>query len=198
MTNSTNPNKETKFNANLTNLILLFSCFAFFTFGCKQNNENSAIKSEPKPILVNLPALINKSPKEVEKIIGKPKNIYPIEDYSDAKIGEGRKYNLPTLGGKAFKDDDYTLTIDYYQGKSVNLYAYFPIQQEEPEEFGRRCGFVLKGKNPIEVLPGIVKWSGNINGITFLNVILDRNYGTDTKNAFYACECETKKIPRYR
>lgn len=194
-----NSNKETKFNANFVNLILLFCCFVFFIFGCKQNNENNkntVTKSEPKPILINLPAIINKSPKEVEKIIGKPKEVYPIEDYSNAKIGEGRRYTLPPLGELAIDDDEYILTVDYYQGKSVNLYARFPIQVEEPEEFGRRCGFDLKGKTPTEVLPGIVKWSGDVNGITFLNVILDRNYGTDTKNAFYACECETKKIPR--
>ena len=188
-----------RFNKNLANLILLFSCFAFFIFGCKQGNENNTLKSDPKPILVNLPELINKKPQEVEKIVGTPKEVYPIyKGYSDAnaKIGEGRVYNLPALDGKAIGADDYTVRVDYYQGKSVYLYAYFPKQQSSPEEFGRRCGFELKDKTPIEDLPGIVKWSGNINGVTFLNIILDRNYDTGVKNEFYACECETIRIPR--
>lgn len=205
MINSTKPNKKTKFNTNLVNLILLFCCFAFFTFGCKQNNENSAIqnnenssvKSETKPILVNLPALINKTPQEVEKIVGTSKEVYPIyKGYSDAnpKIGEGRVYDLPALSGKAVDADDYTVRVDYYQGKSVYLYARFPEQQSILNEFGRRCGFDLSGKSPTETYPENIRWSGNINGIPFTEVTLWRSL--NNKDKFYACECETKKIPR--
>lgn len=186
-------NTTLKINTNIVNLIILFSCFTFFVFGCK----TTSVETEPKPILVNLPALINKPPQEVEKIIGKPKEVYPIyKGYSDAnpKIGEGRVYNLPTLGGSAVKVDDYTIRVDYYKGKSVFLYAYFPEQQTEPEEFARRCGFELNGKNPTEVFPENVRWNGNINGISFSEVILWRS--PDSKDKFYACGCETKKIPR--
>lgn len=196
-------NTTLKINTNIVNLIILFSCFTFFIFGCK----NGFVEIEPKSISLNLPALIDKTPQEVEKIVGKPKIIYPIENSSSTKIGEGRRYDLTTLENNDTESkkpstsnmtDDYILTVDYYQGKSVYLYAHFPVQREEPLEFGRRCGFDLKNKTPVETKPGIIRWSGELNGISFLNVILNRNYDTTAKNEFYACECETQKIPRYK
>ena len=155
--------------------------------------------------MVNFPELINKTPQEVEKLIGKPKLIYPIENYNSIKIGEGMRYDLPTPDGSISKakkmgtsevDDDYILSVDYYENKSVNLYAHFPEQQSKPEDFGRRCGFDLTGKSPSKTYPENIRWSGNINGVSFSEVLLWRSPNTEDK--FYACVCETKEIPRYR
>ena len=55
---------------------------------------------------------------------------------------------------------------------------------------------LLAPHNPTEVFPENVRWYGNINGISFSEVILWRS--GDSKNKFYACGCETKKIPRYK
>ncbi len=158
-------------------LILLL---LLFIFACQKVEEEkplpvSAIETKTEPpqiakipsvsqVIVDVPKIANKSPKELDAIFGKPK-----ETKKTAAAGEYRLYNLP--------NETKGLAVRFLDGRalSFNLILSKPFatsQEALLEGFGINVGNVSPIKNAGEPLSE--RFQGKFNDVKFEKVSAKR------------------------
>lgn len=138
---------------------------------------------EPAKPVVNMPAIANKTPEEVEKIVGKHIRIVPITSYPDQMPGEYRNYDLPEM-----KD---SLTVRFYKGKAVFITFNVPDdkQPDTAEELAKMSGFDVSGKSADHPIPATSIWSGKFGDAEFVKVTTTKG----NTSTYFVLNAEVRK-----
>lgn len=161
---------------NSLNFFIVGSILFVLVIGC--NNKSATAKAdnggadakpaataEPaakmKPI-VDIPQLANKSPEEVEKLIGKAVEVDQIKSHSEYYPGEFRNYEIAGL-----KD---SVQVRFYKGKAIAFVLTLPSdkQTKTAEDLAKLGGFDVSSGRQAGVYA--VAFDGTFNGVVFQEV----------------------------
>lgn len=117
---------------------------------------------ESKP-LINIPALANKSAKDVDAILGKPAEVTPTNDPGTTP-GEFRDYKISGVTPNITSDG---LMVRFYRDKAVHFTFDLPGPVGTPEDALLLAGIDVKGASPLVQAPMAKRWVGTFGGVNF-------------------------------
>lgn len=139
--------------------------------GSPSPNENVALK-----IVVDVPKLSGLTAADLEKVLGKPKEVKTVADKNKKRLAEYRLYHLP--------NHPQGLTIHFYNGRAV-VFNLVLGEAEKSATAALAKHFMIDVKNvlPIEKTPFLEKWQGKFNNVRFVSVyaMKERLENTDYK-----------------
>lgn len=157
-------------------LIFVFLTWLVLILGCanQRNSSDPPQNSTPsqnsqtaaKPI-VDIPHLINKSPADFDKILGKPAAVTKLTNDPEMMPGEYRDYRIENATPVVTQ---YGLMVRFYMGHAVHFTLDLPRLVDTPEEALLMTGIDVKGTTAKTKAPLADRWSGTFNGIAFKDV----------------------------
>jgi hypothetical protein len=163
-------------NGSFSTLMAVFLIWLVFVLGCAHQRNSSnppqsstpSQKSQPaaKPV-VDIPHLINKSPADCDKMLGKPAVVTKLTNDPEMMPGEYRDYRIENVPPVVTQ---YGLMVRFYKGQAVHFTLDLPRLVDTPEEALLMAGIDVKGTTAKTKAPLADRWSGTFNGIAFKDV----------------------------
>lgn len=124
--------------------------------------QSPASEETPMKTLTDISELVNKSPQEIEKKLGKALKIEKVTDNPAKTFDEEREYAV------AFIPKDSLLIVRFLQGKAVQFLWYLPSEygNQNAKEFVEQFGFNVNNMKT-ENYSMAVNWIGTANGVEF-------------------------------
>lgn len=119
-----------------------------------------------KPV-VDIPQLINKSPTELDKVLGKPAAITKLTNDPDMMPGEYRDYRVKNTTPVVTQ---HGLMIRVYKARAVHFTLDLPQPVDTPQDALLMAGIYVSGTAPKTKAPLAHRWSGRFNNIDFKDV----------------------------
>ncbi len=147
-------------------VLLITSLLAALT--CTSPSANVANRSvAPVVVVVNVPAIIGRTPKEVEAVTGKAKERTKITNEPDQMPGEFRDYEIK---GAKLGLTLYGMMVRYYRKRAVHITIDMPEHVDTAEAVLKMAGIDVQGAQPRVVAPLATRWTGTFNGVDFKDV----------------------------
>ena len=143
----------------------------------------AAATPEPVKAAVNIPAIWNKSPEEVEKLVGRHLKITPITGSPDQMPGEYRNYDLPGM--------DDALNLRFYKGKVAHITVNIPddSQLKSDVDTAKMVGLDVSDKPVKNPIKQTSIWTGNFGEATNLKITTT----SGNRTAYFVITAEQNK-----
>jgi len=155
-----------RFQIPLLVLLLLMSACDGTRSRRADSSPTNVTPPTPKAVL-DIPGLIGKSPRELEKVVGSPVRVTPITNDPDMMPGEYRDYKIANTLGTMTVDG---LWVRFYKGVAHHITFDLPKVTDTPQEALLMAGIDVGAATARIKAPAADRWTGNFNGINFKDV----------------------------
>jgi hypothetical protein len=136
--------------------------------------------------VISIPNLANKSPQEIEAILGRSVGLTKITNEPDRMPGEYRDYKIEGV------EPQLTFTglmVRFYRGRAVHFSLDLPVAFDTAQDALLAAGINVGGTSPKETALLARRWSGRYGGVDFKDVAAIQ-MGFDGKGKYNVVQAE--------